>query len=119
MSRKLKMCGDNHIDLPQTGCSDCEELQYQIDQLDNRLDGVEDWRDQFVEDGYSALNNKPTINGVTVEGNKTSEDYLITPITDADLIELTPFECYVPPCADSRVCYGETCCMIVGCDDSE
>ena len=77
MSRKLKMCGDNHIDLPQTGCSDCEELAYRIKQL-------EDWVDN--------------------------------PLSAEDIVELTPLECYEPPCADSRVCYGTTCCMKVGCE---
>ena len=103
------LCGDNRIYLPENGCGDCAELEYRIGLL-------EDWKEQFVEDGYNALANKPSINGVTVEGDKTSEDYLITAISIEDLEELTPLECYEPPCADSRVCYGETCCAKVACE---
>lgn len=110
--RKPTLCGSNRINLPDSGCGDCEELEYRIKQL-------EDWKEEFVEEGYNALANKPTINGVTVEGDKTSEDYLILPISDADIIALTPMECYVPACQDSRVCYGETCCMIVSCNTSD
>lgn len=107
--RKPTMCGDNRTNLPTSGCSECDGLEYRINQL-------EEWVEQFTEDGYNALANKPTINGVTVEGDKTSEQYLITPISAADLIALTPLECYEPPCRDSRACYGEACCMIVGCN---
>lgn len=107
--RTPSMCGDNRIYLPENGCGDCAELDYRISKL-------EDWKEQFVEDGYNALANKPSINGVTVEGSKTSEEYLITPISAEALEELTPMECYVPPCADSRACYGEVCCAIVGCE---
>lgn len=78
---------------------------------------IDSWKNNIDTNGYNALSNKPTINGVTVQGNKTSEDYLITAITVADIETLTPIECYVPPCADSRACYGETCCMIVGSDE--
>lgn len=112
MSIKPHLCGSNKMKLPESGCSDCAELEYRIKQL-------EDWKEEFVEEGYNALANKPTINGVTVEGDKTSEEYLITPISMDDIIELTPMECYVPACQDSRACYGETCCMIVGCNTSD
>lgn len=108
---KPTLCGKNRINLPTSGCSDCDQLEYQIGQIN-------EWIEQFEEDGYNSLANKPTINGVTVEGDKTSEDYLITPISDADIIALTPLECYVPACQDSRVCFGEACCMIVGCNTS-
>lgn len=106
---KPKLCGSNRINMPTSGCTDCDSLAYRIDQL-------EEWKEEFVDEGYNALNNKPTINGVTVEGDKTSEDYLITPISAEDIIALTPMECYVPACKDSRVCYGEVCCMIVDCE---
>lgn len=109
--RKPTLCGSNRINMPTSGCTDCDALAYRIDKL-------EEWKTEFVDEGYNALNNKPTINGVTVEGDKTSEDYLITPISAADIIALTPMECYVPPCADSRVCYGEVCCMVVACNTS-
>lgn len=109
---KPTICGSNRMYLPESGCSDCDALQHQIDQ-------IKEWIQTFEEEGYNALANKPTINGVTVEGDKTSEDYLITPITASDIIELTPIECYVPPCQDSRACYGEVCCMLVGCNESD
>lgn len=109
---KPYICGSNRMNLPESGCSDCDGLQYQIDQ-------IKEWIQTFEEEGYDALANKPTINGVTVEGDKTSEDYLITPISTADIVELTPIECYVPPCQDSRACYGEVCCMLVGCNESD
>lgn len=109
---KPYICGSNRMNLPESGCSDCDGLQYQIDQ-------IKEWIQTFEEEGYDALANKPTINGVTVEGDKTSEDYLITPISTADIIELTPIECYVPPCQDSRACFGEACCMLVGCNESD
>lgn len=35
-----------------------------------------------------------------------------------DIEALTPIECYEPPCRDSRVCYGEVCCMVVSCNTS-
>lgn len=79
---------------------------------------IDTWKENLDQNGYDALTHKPTINGVTVQGDKTSEDYLITPISTADIETLTPMDCYIPPCADSRVCYGETCCMIVGCDEA-
>ena len=110
--KKPTLCGNNRINMPESGCSDCDQLEYQIGQL-------QDWVHDFEEAGYNALTNKPTINGVTVEGDKTSEDYLITPISEADLIELTPMDCYIPPCQDSRACYGEACCMRVACNTSE
>lgn len=109
---KPSICGNNRVTLPESGCSDCDALQYQIDQ-------IKEWIQTFEDEGYNALANKPTINGVTVEGDKTSEDYLISPISAEDLVELTPIECYVPPCQDSRACYGEACCMLVGCNTSD
>lgn len=72
------ICGDNRVNLPTSGCSDCDELEYQIGQLER-------W-----------VNNNA--------------------LTTAEIIALTPIECYEPPCADSRVCYGETCCMKVACN---
>lgn len=107
--RKPTLCGSNRINMPESGCTDCDALAYRIDKL-------EEWKTEFVDEGYNALNNKPTINGVTVEGDKTSEDYLITPISAEDIIALTPMECFEPACRDSRACYGEACCMIVGCE---
>lgn len=110
--RNPTICGKNRVNLPSSGCSDCDELAYRIDQL-------EEWKQQIEEEGYDALTNKPTINGVTVEGDKTSEEYLIIGISESDIIDLTPIECYEPPCADSRACYGEACCMVVGgCEPS-
>lgn len=44
------------------------------------------------------------------------ENWINTPITAEELEALTPLECYEPECADSRVCYGETCCMKVACE---
>lgn len=43
------------------------------------------------------------------------EAWMNNPLTTAEIEELTPLECYEPPCADSRVCYGTACCMIVAC----
>lgn len=106
---KPTLCGSNRINIPESGCGDCEHLEYLIEQ-------IQEWIENFEEEGYDALANKPTINGVTVEGDKTSEEYLITPISVADIIELTPMECYEPPCQDSRACFGEACCMIVACN---
>lgn len=37
-------------------------------------------------------------------------------ISEADIIALTPIECETPSCEDSRACYGEVCCMKVGCE---
>lgn len=112
--RNPTMCGKNRVNMPTSGCDDCTALEYRINELER-------WVATFEADGYNALANKPTINGVTVEGDKTSTQYLIAPITEADIISLTPMECYVPECADSRACFGEVCCMIVGCnaDDSD
>lgn len=106
---KPTLCGSNRINMPTSGCGDCDELEYRIEQLER-------WKEHIEEEGYDALTNKPTINGVTVEGDKTSEDYLILPISVEDIISLTPIECYEPPCKDSRACYGEACCMIVACN---
>lgn len=109
MAIKPHICGKNTVNLPTSGCSDCAELEYRIEQL-------EDWQEEFVEEGYNALANKPSINGVTVEGDKTSEDYLITAITDEVLDSLTPIECYVPVCSQPLTCVGETECMQLECD---
>lgn len=109
--RNPYICGKNRINLPESGCSECEGLEYRIHELEVFKQNIED-------NGYNALTNKPTINGVTVEGNKTSENYLITPISDYDIETLTPFDCYEPPCADSRVCYGEVCCAKVACSNN-
>ena len=109
MAIKPHICGKNTVNLPTSGCSDCAELEYRIKRL-------EDWHDEFVEEGYNALANKPSINGVTVEGDKTSEDYLITAITDELLDSLTPIECYVPTCSKPLTCVGETECMQLECD---
>lgn len=110
--RNPTMCGKNRVNMPQSGCDDCAELEYRIDQISR-------WINEFESEGYNALTNKPTINGVTVEGDKTSEEYLITPISELDIIDLTPMDCYVPACRDSRACYGEACCMIVACNTSD
>lgn len=75
--RKPTICGKNRINLPTSGCSDCDELEY-------RLGLIEDW-----------INN---------------------PMTVAEIDALTPIDCYEPPCADSRVCYGEVCCAKVACN---
>lgn len=37
-------------------------------------------------------------------------------LSENEIIALTPLECYEPPCADSRVCYGEVCCMKIACN---
>lgn len=109
--RNPTICGKNRINLPGSGCSECEDFEYRIHQLEVFQENIED-------NGYNALVNKPTINGVTVEGNKTSENYLIRPITSEEIEFLTPIECYEPPCADSRVCYGSACCMKVACEQN-
>ena len=109
MSIKPHLCGKNTVNMPTSGCSDCAELEYRIKQ-------IEDWKDEFVEEGYNALANKPTINGVTVEGDKTSEDYLILAITDELLDSLTPIECHIPTCSIPQTCVGETECMQLECD---
>lgn len=75
--RKPTICGNNKVYVPSSGCTDCEDLAYRIDQ-------IEDW-----------INN---------------------PLTAEEIEALTPLECYEPPCADSRVCYGEACCMKVACE---
>lgn len=112
MSIKPKICGKNSITLPTSGCSDCAELEYRIKQL-------EDWKEEFVEEGYNALANKPTLNGVTIEGDKTSADYLIETIDLTDLEALTPMDCYEPPCQAPVVCTAEVCCAVLECDESE
>lgn len=38
-------------------------------------------------------------------------------ISEEDIIALTPLECEERTCEDSRACYGEACCMIVGCEE--
>lgn len=96
-----------------------EGLTSTLTSITNRMTSIETWQSNIDANGYNALTNKPTINGVTVSGNKTSEDYLITAINDIDIATLTPLECYLPPCADSRVDYGEVDCMIVGSEESE
>lgn len=96
-----------------------EGLTSTLTSITNRMTAIENWQSNMDANGYNALINKPTINGVTVQGNKTSEDYFITAIAIADIETLTPMECYVPPCADSRVDYGEVDCMIVGEEESE
>lgn len=76
--RKPKICGRNMVNMPESGCGDCGEILYDVEQLQN-----------WVEGAY---------------------------LTTADIVALTPLECYEPPCADSRVCYGEVCCMKVACN---
>lgn len=58
---------------------------------------VDTWTENIDQNGYNALSNKPKINGITVEGNKSSEDYLIRAISTVDVDALTPIECYEPP----------------------
>lgn len=106
---KPSICGNDRINLPDSGCGDCDALAYEIEK-------IKKWIETFEEEGYNSLSNKPTINGVTVEGDKTSADYLIAPLSDDDIVDATPIECYQPPCQDSRACYGEACCMLVGCN---
>ena len=106
---KPSICGNDRINLPDSGCGDCDALAYEIEK-------IKKWIETFEDEGYNSLANKPTINGVTVEGDKTSEDYLIAPLSDEDIVDVTPIECYQPPCQDSRACYGEACCMLVGCN---
>ena len=63
-----------------------EEVEYWIDLTANPYGGVikyydgKDWikldQNSIAED-YNRLRNKPTLNGVTIEGDKTSEDYNI------------------------------------------
>ena len=37
---------------------------------------------------YSSILNKPSINGVTLEGNKTNEEILIQPLSNEDIESL-------------------------------
>lgn len=85
MSLKVTICGKNRTTLPNSGCSECTGLE-------RRIALLEDWVAIFTEDGYTALANKPSINGITVVGAKSSEDYLIERISNATIIELTPIE---------------------------
>ena len=108
----------NGIDTWKEGLStELNAIRSRMTAIETWEDTVDSWKANIDTNGYNALTNKPTINGVTVQGNKTSEDYLITAISDADIETLTPIECYEPPCSDSRACYGEACCAIVGCDE--
>lgn len=104
------MCGKNRMKLPTSGCDDCSGLEYRIDKL-------EDWVAEFEEEGYNALANKPSINGVTVEGDKTSEEYLITAIDISTIDSLTPIECFVPECQAPIVCSAQVCCAILECSE--
>lgn len=112
MSIKPHLCGNNRIELPSSGCGDCSGLEWRIDQL-------EKWKEEFLEEGYDALTNKPTINGVTVEGDKTSEEYLILALTEEELDELLNMDCYVPPCADPIICTTTVCCAQVTCGEED
>lgn len=116
MAMKVNICGKNTINPPTSGCNDCAELEYRIKKLEDFAADTQEWIENFETEGYDALNNKPTINGVTVEGDKTTEDYLILPISDDAIEELTPMECYVPPKEKPIVCVGEVCSMTLECD---
>lgn len=82
--RKPSLCGRNRVNLPESGCDECAQLEYRIEQLEDRVDAIEEW--------------------------------IMSPLTEEQIEALTPLECYVPECADSRVCYGEACCAIVACE---
>lgn len=71
--RGLNICGKNRISIPESGCDDSSALKLAIEKINQ-------WITSFKEAGYTALANKPSINGVTVEGDKTSEEYMITSI---------------------------------------
>lgn len=116
MSMKVNICGKNTINPPTSGCSDCADLEYRIKKLEDFAAESQEWIEHIETDGYNALTNKPTINGVTVEGDKTSEEYLILPISDDELEELTPMDCYVPPKEKPIVCVGEVCSAKLPCD---
>ena len=116
MSMKVNICGKNTINMPTSGCSDCAELEYRIKKLEDFAAETQEWIEHIETDGYDALTNKPTINGVTVEGDKTSEEYLILPISDDELEALTPMDCYVPPREKPIVCVGEVCSAVLECD---
>ncbi len=109
MAIKPYICGKNSVQLPNSGCGECDELEHRIKKL-------EDWQEEFVEEGYNALANKPSINGITVEGDKTSEEYLITAIDDETLGLLCDMTCYVPDCVEPIVCRTKVCCAKVACE---
>lgn len=35
--RNPTICGKNRVNLPQSGCSDCEELEYRISQIEKNI----------------------------------------------------------------------------------
>lgn len=61
----------------------------------------------------------PTICGRNRINMPTSGCGSCDALTEEEIIALTPIECYEAPCSDSRVCYGQTCCMIVGCNGGD
>lgn len=72
-----------------------DEVSYWVDISANPYGGVikyydgQDWikldQDSIAED-YLKLRNKPTLNGVVIEGNKTSEDYNIPTPESVELV---------------------------------
>lgn len=55
---------------------------------DEHLISIEDLQSSISVSDYSALDNKPQIEGVTLSGNKTFEDLSLTGLTNTELEEL-------------------------------
>lgn len=63
---------------PKVECDEKMELRFDLD-IRPVIGGV---------NNYEALQNKPSINGVVLTGNKTNEELLVTAISNEDIEKL-------------------------------
>lgn len=75
MSMKPTLCGSNRINLPKSGCTDCAELEY-------RLQRVENWIKDFTSVSYSIEGNDNAVTLVGSDGSTSTAT--ITAIVDCN-----------------------------------
>lgn len=63
-------------------------IEIQVKQVPEMVDMVVDDKVNINNLDYESLTNKPKLNSVTLEGNKSLEEIGITPISNIELLNL-------------------------------
>lgn len=69
--RKPTICGKNRINLPTSGCSDCEELEYRISQIEKN---IVKYRLEVDGDTVSLVGSDGSTSTVTITATASCEE---------------------------------------------
>lgn len=91
--RNPTLCGKNRLYIPESGCSDCDELAYRIDRLEERLNAFVPMTEEQIEALTPIECLEPEgASGIVCQGeaclsivcNDTSEQEEIVPIEEQE-----------------------------------